>query len=116
MDAPTQPCGSQQQVEEKTATSAPIQSVTSGEESNSNPSVGEKRTAERSAESGQEQNSLSNQPPSKRQHVENSAAAIQSFQNDAAQSKQSTQAYVHNCFPHLFSSPLLKLWFHPFET
>ena len=111
MDAPTQPCVSQQQTEEMTATSTPSQTETSGE-SDCNPSVGKKRKAERSAESGQEQNSLSNQPPAKRQHVENSAAATQSFENDTAQSKQthakSTQAYVHNCSPHLFVCPLLE--------
>ena len=103
MDAPTQPCGSQQQTEEKTATSAPIQSETSWE-LECNPSVGEKRTVERSAES--EQNTLSNQPPAKRQDVENIAAtAIQSFQNNAVRPNQtriqSKQAYVHTYSPHL---------------
>ena len=106
MDAPTQPCDCQNQTEEKTPTSAPSQSEISGE-SDYNPSVGVKRKAERSAESEQDQNSLSNQSPAKRQHVENSATAIQSFENDAAQSKQthaqSTQAYVHTCSPHLIS-------------
>ena len=105
MDAPTQPCGSQQQTEEMAATSAPIQSETFGEESECNPSVGVKRKAESSAESEQKQNSLSNQPPTNRQHVENRAAAIQPIQNDAAQSKQThtqfAQSYVHTYSPHL---------------
>ena len=89
MDAPTQSsCVSQQQqTEEKTTTSAQIQSETSWK-SKCNPSVGEKRTTERSMEFEQKQNTLSNQPSFQHQHVQDSAVVIQSFQNDVAQSKQ----------------------------
>jgi hypothetical protein len=112
MDAPTQSsCVSQQQTEEKTTTSVSIQSETSVE-SKCNPSVGEKRTTEMELE--QKQNTLSNQPSFQHQHVQNSAVALQSFQNDVAQSKQthvqSIQTYVHTLTPHTSFrlSPLLK--------
>ena len=88
MDAPTQPCDSQQQVQENTATSVPTQSEPG--ESVSSPNVGGKRKAEASVECGQEKNTSSNQPPPpKRQHTVHSAATVKSSQNEVAQSEQS---------------------------